>query len=191
MSLKGIVLAGGKSSRFGEDKALAKAQGMTLIEKSVLLLKEIDPEPLVITSATRDYSFLDCRVERDIIPEKGPLGGLYTASQVCGDSSLLVLTCDMPNVTTSALHTLAASHKKNKGITLFRVGDDQWHPFPGVYEASLGAVILKAIERYELSMHRFIRSITPIQLTSYELKQGELHNVNAQEDLPHEPFPVM
>src|SRR3989338_8558633 len=74
---QGIVLAGGKSSRFGEDKALALLDGVTFLETAVRRLQEIGLRVTVITNRTRDYSglHLGCDIQTDIIEEKGPLGG--------------------------------------------------------------------------------------------------------------------
>jgi len=183
MNLKGMVLAGGQSRRFGTDKAMAKIGDCTLIEKAVTLLKEIDSEPLVMTNASRDYSFLNCRVEKDIIPEKGPLGGIYTACGLYPETSLLVITCDMPNISVDALRRLADAHDRNRMITLFRVSKDRLQPFPGVYETSLRSSIMRMIQAQELSMQGFIRSISDAQMIPCEFSPREFQNVNESNDL--------
>src|SRR3989338_5858790 len=111
---QGIVLAGGKSSRFGEDKALALLDGVTFLETAVRRLQEIGLRVTVITNRTRDYSglHLGCDIQTDIIEEKGPLGGLYTACRLFPGHAVLVVVCDMPSMSVSLLERLIRSHRR-------------------------------------------------------------------------------
>ena len=104
--IRGLVLAGGKSSRFGEDKALAHYEGISFLERAVNSLKLLGLHPVVVTRRGADYSFVRCPVIYDKFPEQGPLGGIYTALTVFRETAFLTLTCDMPFVTLAALSGL-------------------------------------------------------------------------------------
>ena len=179
---QGIVLAGGKSSRFGEDKALARIGNRTLIEIAVRLLDELDLRPAVIANEERDYSFLDCPIYFDLIPEKGPMGGLYTASCLFKDRSLVVLSCDMPAIDLAILKLLLEVHDPAKKITLFSVGG-QMQPFPGVYEAKMLGLLLDKIRNGQLSMHRFVCEVGSCAAISASLGEQAFANINRKEDI--------
>lgn len=183
MNFKGIVLAGGRSRRFGSDKALAPIGRMTMIEKSLTLVKELGLEPIVVTHESADYSFLKCSVLRDLIPNQGPMGGLYTAMSSFKDVSLLVLTCDMPFLTPSILRTLIHIHKKGNLTTCYSDGEDQWFPFPGVYESSLRQRILEMIQTGELSMQGFLKNLPRKQLLLYRSPSNYIRNINRINEL--------
>jgi len=67
----GIVLAGGKSIRFGEDKALAQVRGETFIHRAISLLKELKLEVVIVTSQNKVYSDISCSVIEDLLPDHG------------------------------------------------------------------------------------------------------------------------
>jgi molybdopterin-guanine dinucleotide biosynthesis protein A len=183
VKFQGIVLAGGKSSRFGEDKALARVGGITLIEKAVNLLNSIGLDPVVMTSEVRDYSFLKCRMERDRIPDKGPLGGLYTACCLFERASLVVLTCDMPALIPSAIRTLMDNHQHDREATIYVLHEALKQPFPGIYESALRKKIAKLIEREQLSMQDFLEGISKVKILKVTFDEGILLNVNERKDI--------
>jgi len=181
VKFQGIVLAGGKSSRFGEDKALVKVKGVTLLERAMNLLKSLELEPVVITNDLRNDSFLKCRIEKDIMPHQGPLGGLYTACRLFQGASLLVLTCDMPALTIPLLGTLLARHDRRNSATLFSTRKNRIQPFPGVYEARLSRSIKVALEKDKRSMRDFLAAVSKKKLIPYEFSPRLFSNINTKE----------
>lgn len=183
-SLRGIVLAGGKSRRFGQDKALAKIGGVTFLEKLVWLLQGMGLEATVISHPSRDYSFLDlgCDVQADLIPEKGPLGGLYTACRLFEGSSLLVLTCDMPVLDERLLEGLIENHQRKTGITLFS-DEKRLQPFPGIYESYLSFSIFERLHQNRLSMHEFLAEFPCLNVVKEKINLRRFINVNTKKDL--------
>lgn len=181
---KGIVLAGGKSRRFGEDKAVAEISGQKLLEIPVRLLSDLGLEVTVIANSDRDYSFLNCRVENDIESYKGPVGGLATAFQLFPDEPLLVLTCDMPNLTKKILKDLLRTWKKQNSVVLFESEDDRYQPFPGIYDASVLRPMTHSATSGDLSMQSLLRSVSSIHFVPLpENSRYLFRNVNKKDDL--------
>ena len=180
MKFQGIVLAGGKSSRFGSDKALALADGVPMIQRAVNLLTELRLDPCVITNASRDYSFLKCRIEQDLVPHKGPIGGLYTACCLFERFSLVVLTCDMPTLTSAAVKYLIERHKKGDRVTIYSRTESHKQPFPGIYDAALCDTIIRFIEMERLSMHELFKAIPipEIKALEFPFDDAILLNIN-------------
>ncbi len=175
----GIVLAGGKSKRFGEDKALALWQGMTFMERIVQTVRQLDLDPVIVTN--RDYS-INCRIERDLVLDRGPLGGLFTACCLFPNDSLLVLTCDMPFVQLDLLKKLISTHKKKNLLTAFSDVRSGLNPFPGVYEGNIRNFVQLRLEIGNLSMTDLAREIEPKELIQTDFSLPDFENINTKEE---------
>lgn len=95
----GVILAGGKSRRMGEDKRFLKIGEATFLERSVHVMSQVFSEVLVVIA--QDSPPLDipgCEVHRDLIPDCGSLGGLYTGLVQASRGRIFVVACDMPFV---------------------------------------------------------------------------------------------
>nr|WP_284521516.1 molybdenum cofactor guanylyltransferase [Cytobacillus pseudoceanisediminis] len=77
MSSTGIILAGGHSSRMGENKALLKIGGKTVIERIADQLSSILPNVIIVANKQEDYQFLGLPLVSDRWKEKGPLAGIH------------------------------------------------------------------------------------------------------------------
>jgi len=97
MKASGIILAGGKNTRIGTEKAFIQLRpGWTLIQNTVEIFQKLFPEIIVVTNNPQAYLKLGTRVVEDLIKGKGPLGGIF--SGLCFSKSELnfVVGCDMP-----------------------------------------------------------------------------------------------
>lgn len=93
----GVVLAGGKSTRMGRDKALIEMDGSTMLQRAIDLLRPHVREILVIGEPGK-YAPKHATVIADHTPGQGPLGGLVTALKQARYVRVLVLACDLPNI---------------------------------------------------------------------------------------------
>ena len=93
----GVILAGGKSRRMGEDKRFLTVGTATLLDRCRMIMMNCFTEVLIITA--QDSGPLDgrgCRVCQDLIPDSGSLGGLYTGLHYAASGRIFVVACDMP-----------------------------------------------------------------------------------------------
>ena len=90
------VQAGGISSRMGVDKALLDFGGQTLIQQVLARLSMLAQETIITTNHPEGYQFLELRLVPDLIPDRGALGGLYTALHAATHPLVAVVACDMP-----------------------------------------------------------------------------------------------
>ena len=88
----GVVLAGGKSSRLGQDKAEIRFRGVNLLDRAVALLRELVGEVWIVGRCPAGWTG-PCL--HDEIPGQGPMGGILTALRAIG-RPILVLSCDLP-----------------------------------------------------------------------------------------------
>ncbi|MBI4432333.1 MAG: molybdenum cofactor guanylyltransferase [Candidatus Omnitrophica bacterium] len=179
--VRGLVLAGGKSSRFGSNKALAMYRGARLIEHAVSLFKELDLEPIVSSRKDVDYAFLNCATIHDQLPDQGPLGGLYTALTIFPQTSFLVLTCDMPALTSSMLSKLLTERASHALITAYADRKGTMQPFPGIYEPSVADIIRGQFRNNRLSMRDLLERVSCKTVPCDE--DQALVNVNSPQEL--------
>lgn len=112
-ALIGLVLAGGQSRRMGQDKALMRYQGATLIEHASSLLKAAGCDEVLISRNAPNFL-------NDKIDDAGPLGGVHAALEVLCNSNagkgsaieLLVLPVDMPQMTPQLLKALVSAGRE-------------------------------------------------------------------------------
>lgn len=99
--LLGVVLAGGRSLRMGRDKALLEWNGRTLLDHAIARFR-LAGIPRVIVSGDRP----NYRCIVDIVPQAGPLGGLYAVARAYPEHVLVVVPVDMPTLPAEWLATL-------------------------------------------------------------------------------------
>lgn len=106
--ITGVVLAGGKSSRFGSNKAMQPFKGRTFLQHIIGQLEAYTSE-VVIAGYYPEYENAGIPVLKDIYGDTGPLGGIYTALHYCKTPWALVLTCDMPFITNEIIEFMLES----------------------------------------------------------------------------------
>jgi len=92
----GIILSGGKSTRMGQDKAFLLVDGVPLIHRILSLFRRLFSENLIITNDPAPYRALEAKIFRDLFPNHGALGGLYTGLFFSSFHYSFCVACDMP-----------------------------------------------------------------------------------------------
>jgi molybdopterin-guanine dinucleotide biosynthesis protein A len=101
-----FILAGGKSSRMGADKALLNFKGKTLLARALEVTREVCGDVRIVGSAARFSQYGP--VVEDVFRECGPLGGIHAALRTSVNEMNLMLAVDMPFVSSSLLWYLMA-----------------------------------------------------------------------------------
>jgi molybdopterin-guanine dinucleotide biosynthesis protein A len=94
--ITGAVLAGGKSLRFGKNKALHRYGGKRLIDWAIESLRPFCDTIMVVANDIVPYMDMEVMLAMDVIPHQGPLGGIYTALLFSPAEWVLVKGTDMP-----------------------------------------------------------------------------------------------
>lgn len=182
----GVILAGGKSSRMGSDKALLRIGKKTIIEEEISMLRDILGEIIVVVAGdTGRYNALQVRVVKDIIPSKGPLGGIYTGLVSSGSFYNFVLACDMPFVKPGLVRRLlACAGNYDAVIPQYR---GRLQPLCAVYSKGCIEAIRKEIAGDNLKITGFFRNVRTRIISEKEIAsvdpQGlSFANVNTAED---------
>src|SRR5712675_3270402 len=99
-----FVLAGGKSTRMGSDKAFVQLEGRTLLARSLDLARSVSADVCIVGSREKFAPFAP--VVEDIFRDCGPLGGIHAALRVSQGDINLMLAVDMPFVSQQFLEYL-------------------------------------------------------------------------------------
>src|SRR5688572_1765395 len=105
--IEGFILAGGASSRMGEDKSQLRLEGRTFVERVAHALRPLTARVSVVSSRP-DASGFGLAVVPDIHQNRGALGGLHAALRNCAADWVAVVSCDLPFVTGELLLRLAS-----------------------------------------------------------------------------------
>lgn len=149
MHATGIILAGGKSSRMGEDKGLVLLNGKPMIQYVIEALKEVVSE-ISIISNNESYHKFGVPVYSDIIKEKGPVGGIYTGLYHSTTELNFCISCDVPMISSDFIFWLL-NRSGNAFVTL-PMYKDKVHQMIGVYSKQVLSNFQESVEKEHLKL---------------------------------------
>jgi molybdopterin-guanine dinucleotide biosynthesis protein A len=181
----GVVLAGGKSSRMGRDKALIELDGITLLDRAVELLRPHAREILVMGDPAK-YAPAHATVIADEQPDRGPLGGITTALARARYVRLLVVACDMPELNDRLLGFLKTELDKGFDAVVPKNGD-RIEPLAAAYHRhaieAFQACLKEGVLKMGDAIGRVNTSFLPIEPGTKAWPAGLFRNLNALTDL--------
>jgi molybdopterin-guanine dinucleotide biosynthesis protein A len=147
----GCVLAGGASSRFGNDKALADLGGKAVLERTLELLGESGVHESIVVGPKAKYGRFGARCVKDRWPGEGPLGGIITALDNTALNKFgfrwsLILSCDMPFLTSEWLRFLIARALQSSAEVVIPKSAHGWEPLCACWRVSALETILPLFE---------------------------------------------
>lgn len=180
------ILAGGKSSRMGTDKAFVRVLGRPLIEDILAQLEGLGTETLIVTNRPDDYAYLGVPLFIDVLPEKGALGGIYTAVQSSSQRHTLCVACDMPFVVRPLLDYLISLIPEGDVVMPRLQGEAE--PFRAVYSQGCLAPIRAALDAGKMRVISFfpevrVRFVDEAELDRFDRQHLSFFNVNTPADL--------
>ena len=151
LEMAGYILAGGASSRFGQDKALVEIGAMPMLARMTKLLKRVTKNVKVIGSPEK-YSQFGVEAIPDRWPGEGPLGGIVTALLNATKNNLqhkwnLILSCDMPFLTAEWLGYLCERAMKSSAQAVYSQSAHGPEPLCACYRTDAGLALLEVFER--------------------------------------------
>lgn len=175
------ILCGGKSSRMQSEKGLVLYQNKPFIEHIIDAVLPISSNIQLITNTT-DYDYLAYKKIKDIVADKGPLGGIYTALVHSETEMNLILSCDIPLISSEILLELIENHGTNFDVSVFE-DTNRMHPLIGIYSKRILPVLKKAIDVSDLKMMRFISNVKHQLIPITDEKRHLFKNINSIAEL--------
>ena len=186
--MTGIILVGGKSRRMGQDKAFMSVGGKQVFQRILDVFKTLFDEIMIVTNKEGRFSGYGYPEIVDLIPDSGPMGGIYTGLSYAKSDNIFVASCDLPFIHPSPVKTII-TEASDYDIVVPEIGG-RLHPLHAAYSKRCMPLILKRLESKEFNITRFINephelSVKKIQMS--ELAQEEtweksVYNMNTPEE---------
>ena len=176
--MTGLVLAGGRSTRMGTDKALLEIDGVRLVDRAVAILAEVCISVVVATGQRRIAAL---QVEQIADGGVGPLGGIVAGLRCTGTPLLAVVAVDMPWASAGVLRDLAARWDGHPAVAPRVAGVIQ--PLHAVYATAWTATFADLLEDGQRSPSRALEDIGALLVDDITAEAQVWRSVNAPEDL--------
>ena len=184
--ITGFVLAGGKSSRMGADKAALSLNGRTLLEHALAAIRPVSEQVFIIGSRALYGSFGPGY--EDIVPGCGPLGGVHAALTHSQTELNLIIAVDTPFLTPELLRYLAkrAADASCMIVALRIAGYVQ--PLCAVYSRKFLPVAAVALQAGKYKLASLFPPESTLVITEPELEKfaftaDMFENLNTPEDM--------
>jgi molybdopterin-guanine dinucleotide biosynthesis protein len=179
------VLAGGRSTRMGEDKRQLIFQDVTLFQRALALTEGYCPRYVSLAADDSLEEISGFTIVRDRVAGKGPLGGISEVLSMSTQPWVLFLPCDMPLFDASMLHILTERRSPNIDALFFTESGAR-RLFPLLLRTSAAPVFYSALESDKLKLTALISGrlrTEAVEAVDHPLYRSDLFgNINSQED---------
>lgn len=183
--ITGVILAGGKSSRMGRNKALLSLAGRRLVDRVVGVLREVFTDLLIVTNSPEVYADLGLPMVGDVFPDKGSLGGIYSAVYHTPTPYCFVAACDMPFLSAAVIRYLLEQRADYDVVMPDIHGEMQ--PLHAIYSKACLPPMLRRLEANRLRIVGFlpevrVRTVTANDLQPLDPDLRAFQNLNTPEE---------
>lgn len=184
----GVLLAGGKSQRMGKDKRFLLVGEETLLERGLRVLRSMFQDVLVVIAQDSTPLSVDARVVRDLVPECGSLGGLYTGLMQATTPWAFVVACDMPFLD-QAVIVQFTKRKALADIVMAKLAG-RLHPIHALYGKRCLPPLEQMIQARQLKIQELVshvslhvQYVTETDLFTIDPSGRSFQNINTPADL--------
>jgi molybdopterin-guanine dinucleotide biosynthesis protein A len=183
----GIILAGGKNIRLGTNKALLEICGIRILDHIYEVFKVFFSEIILVTNEPLLYRYLPVRIVADFIPNKGPLGGLFTGLSYTNSFLAMVVACDLPFLKSNLIKLLLNNWESHLDLVL-PVTPDGHQPLCALYGIKALGVIKQRLAKEDLKISHIFRYLkkkilSPDILAKADPDFRSFFNINTPADL--------
>ncbi len=183
------ILAGGRSQRMGQDKAMMPFRGDALVRRVLDRLTGLAAEVIIIAPESQEALSLNIRVAPDLLPDRGPLGGLYTALFTASHPAVAAVACDMPFVNADLLaHQRDLLFSDNVDVVV-PSSEKGLEPLHAIYRRETCLpVVREALEAGEQRLISWfprvrVRILTPEEMKPFDRRGLMFLNINTPDEL--------
>lgn len=183
--LTGAVLAGGRSRRFGKNKALEAFHGMRLIDHAVESLRNMCNPLLLVANDLSPYYDVKATLIQDVILHQGPLGAIYTSLLFSPHEWVFVKATDMPFLA-SDIVMMMLGLRAGSDVVVPLCGN-MYEPLLALYHRRCLPMIAAALDKKERKVVAFYPKVRIKTLGEQEWRQVDqegrsFFNINTLED---------
>ncbi len=183
------IIAGGKSSRMGTDKSFVQLAGRSLIAHIIERVLPLgQAETFLITNKPKSYAHLGLPMHSDVLPEKGSLGGIYTAIYHSQQSYTLCVACDMPFANSELLRYLVDLRKDDSFDVIVPRVESYPEGLHALYSRACLDPIRKRLEADQLKVIGFyadvrVRYVDEAEWQRFDPQGLSFRNINTPDEL--------
>ena len=183
--LSAFVLAGGKSSRMGTNKALLALNGQTLLQRTLNLAKTLTSDVRIV--GQHELFGQLAPVVEDVYKNRGPLGGIHAALTVTSSDLNLILAVDLPFLQQKFLQYLVSEAQASGAMITVPQAAGGYQPLCAIYRRDFGRFAEAALANGKnkidaLFSGNFIRVINEDELQRVGFPLRMFDNLNSRED---------
>lgn len=178
MKLTAIILAGGKSSRMGQDKGLVLYRGKRMVEHVAAACRQLTSEILISTN-NPEYDFLSYKLVEDTFTERGPIGGLQAGLVASETDDNIFCPCDMPGIQPAVFKKILEEKGKSNAVVASN-SSGKIYPVLGYYNKNALAVIENQIVNGDFKMQHLLKELNAQTVV---FPEETLKNINYPKDL--------
>ncbi|WP_414624245.1 molybdenum cofactor guanylyltransferase [Calothrix sp. CCY 0018] len=187
-SIAALILAGGKSSRMGRDKALVPYQGKPMLQRVYQVAAECTQQVYVLTPWIERYQNIlpsDCNYLVETQPGKGPVNGLSEGFEQISADWILLLACDLPLLDVEIIKSWINKLPQIPTSTLALIPQrsDIWEPMCGFYRKEVKTELDTFLKKGKRSFQELLSGIEVEVLEVDEKVDLMLLNCNSPGDL--------
>ncbi|MBS0172217.1 MAG: molybdenum cofactor guanylyltransferase [Nitrospira sp.] len=147
----GVLIAGGKSRRMGQDKRFLSVAGVSVFDRTLALLRTIFAENLVVLAEPIEgLDVQGCPVRYDVVKGAGSLGGLLTGLLAATRPRIFAVACDMPFLDQNVMRFIASRDPTADVVAAYL--ESRFHPMQAVYSKRCVPFLQAMAERHELKI---------------------------------------
>ncbi len=186
-----LILAGGRSSRFGRDKLAEPIAGRPMLDHVIERVRDVTSDIVVVTAAARTPDVHgEVEIVRDDLPFEGPLAGLRTGLRAVdpGVERVIVVGGDMPTIVPAVLDRLIAALDRREAAVL--ADADRPRPLPlAVRRAAASTALDRLLDDGERRLRALLEHLDVEVIADEVWREDDpagdsLRDVDVQDDLP-------
>jgi len=154
------ILAGGRSRRFGSDKARALVDGAPLITALARAIAPLVASVTVVAAREEAYADLGLRTIADDVPGRGPLGGLVRAFRDAEPGWLLLLACDWLGAREHWIGRLMKERRPDCDVVAF---EGEWYePLMALYHTRIESDARRQLSGDDASLQTLLAGVRTV-----------------------------
>jgi len=175
------ILCGGSSTRMQEEKGLVTFNGKSFIAHIIEAVLPITNTIRLVTNNEK-YSDFGYPIISDIYEKKGPVGGIYSALKHSKTKYNLILSCDIPNISTLVLKKYLIDISYQNDIIFVTDGNNEY-PLVGMYSNTIAPQFKEAIAANKLKLIKLVHSLDYNTIQIQQEDKNAFKNINTKADL--------
>jgi molybdopterin-guanine dinucleotide biosynthesis protein A len=185
--LTAFILAGGKSTRMGADKAFVTLDGHTLLSQALDLARSVTPDVRIVGDPAKFAPF--ALVVEDVFRGCGPLAGIHAALRSSQTELNLILAVDVPFVSPALLQYLIkrARSSTSAAVTIAQAGGG-WQPLCAIYRREFADAAEQSLSAGRYKIDALFEATRTQRITEEELEAAGFspkmfRNLNTREEV--------